>query len=439
MPHHERLQLYARLLTLLKQKRHQRVQLTEQYNWKRCARIAQQEPTGAWNIWLILAGRGFGKTRTGAETIRLWVEEGRARRLCLLGHTLEDVRKVMVEGESGLLAISPPWNRPKFVSSHNYLEWPSGARAYLHSAVAFEKLRGPQFDGAWIDELAKFPKAAEVFDQLMMGLRLGQSPRCVITTTPKSTPFLKRLLTQPKVIVTRGHTFENKKNLSDSYVESMQMLYEGTPLGKQELEGQLCDLAPSGVLWTQDLLDQARLEPLDAPSSFARTIVALDPAVTHHHTSDETGIIVASLDEKGTAYIRADLSGKYDALCWAKKALEAYHFYKADALVAEVNNGGDLVETMLREMDPYVSYKGVRASKGKWLRAEPCAALYKKGRVKHVATFNTLEKQMCTFDPVVSGISPDRLDALVWALFELCLNQTAIQEKDPVVPHMWRL
>lgn len=381
----------------------------------------QKIPDGPWRVWLILAGRGFGKTRTGAETIRHWVKTQKARRIALIGDTQEDVRDIMIEGESGLLAIHPPDERPLYEPSKRRLTWKNGAIATAYSAENYDQLRGPQFDHAWIDEFAKFREMEKVWQQIHFSLRLGLHPQLVITTTPRPLPLLHHLVSQSgsDIVVTRGTTFENQANLSSLFIDTMQQNFAGTRLGAQELLGEIID-AREGALWTPALLDQYRsgeFPPLK------RVIIGVDPAITHHEESDETGIIVVGLGENNHAYVLEDLSGRYPATTWGKIACEAYYRWKADRIVAEINNGGDLVESLLRSIDPTLSYQGVHASRGKYIRAEPIAAFYEQGRVHHGRQgLKNLEDQMCQF---LTGIStsPDRVDALVWALTALMLKK----------------
>jgi phage terminase large subunit-like protein len=396
------------------------------YDWARHARAEQKEPIGTWKVWLILAGRGFGKTRTGAETIRAWVTSKRAKRIALVGSSLDDARKVMVEGESGLLSVCPPDMRPVFYPSLGSVVWPCGATATLYSASHYDKLRGPQFDGAWVDELAKFDHAEATFDQLMLGLRLGESPRVIVTTTPQPLPFLKQLSQDKDTVVTRGSTFDNRKNLSLSYLKVLERRYGGTRLGRQEIDGQFVD-DDAGALWTPSMLEASRWPMGKVQPKYVFTVVAVDPSVTANAKSDETGIVVAAVDASGHFYVLDDVSGRMDALDWARCAVEAHKHHGADAVVAEVNNGGDLVARMIQGVDASVFVRPVRALRSKWQRAQPVAALYQQGRVYHVRNFNTLEEQMLSYTPSASS-SPDRLDALVWALTELS------REKRPEIP-----
>ncbi|MBA4750297.1 MAG: DNA-packaging protein [Alphaproteobacteria bacterium] len=392
----------------------------QQYAWHLTARSNQRIPEGPWKVWLILAGRGFGKTRTGAETIRSWVMSGAARRVVLIGHTHGDARRVMVEGESGLLGVHPPHRRPHFYASQGLISWQNGAKACLFTAERPDQLRGPQFDAAWVDELAKFSRPQEIWDQLMFSLRKGTHPRVIVTTTPRPSPLLKELLARQgqDVFVTRGATFDNAPNLAKSFLQEIQERYAHTRLGAQELYGELIEETHNS-LWSQAILRACYQE---VPPPLVRVVVAVDPAVTSHKNSDETGIIVAGRDAGGRAFILDDLSGRYRPQEWATKAIAAFHHYQADRIIAEVNQGGDLVEQMLRSQERTIPYKAVRATRGKLTRAEPVANLYTQARVFHTGRgLGQLERQLCEYqegDP-----SPDRLDALVWAVTELLLGE----------------
>lgn len=390
----------------------------------------QLAPADDWRIWVILGGRGAGKTRAGAEWVRAQVEgstpemPGRCRRVCLLGETIEQTRAVMVEGESGLLACSPPDRRPEFRPSLNKLVWPNGAEARLCSAANPEALRGPQFDCAWSDELAKWRRCREAWDMLQFCLRLGDDPRQIVTTTPRDNPVLREILALPGAVVTKAGTQANVAWLSPGFLEGLEGRYGSTALGRQELQGELLD-AKEDALWTPGLIDRRRLKA--APDRLDRIVVAVDPPVTAHGRSDECGIVVAGVTQEGDphawrAYVLADCTvqgkGPHD---WAGRCRDAYEAHAADRLVAEVNQGGDLVESVIRQIAPQISYRAVHATRGKRLRAEPVAALYEQGRVHHVGAFPELEAQMCGYDGR-GAKSPDRLDALVWALTDLVLD-----------------
>lgn len=384
--------------------------------WK--ARPDQTPPEGEdWTVWLLLAGRGFGKTRTGAETIRAEIDAGRAKRVALVAPTAADVRRVMVEGESGLLAVYPDWERPVYEPSKNMISWRNGAVALCYSADQPDRLRGPQHDLAWTDEIGAWRQLQEAWDMLMFGLRLGTHPRVIATTTPRSLKFLKELVIAPTTSVTRGSTFANEANLAPTFLASIVSKYEGTRLGRQELYAELLEQA-DGALWTRKMLEDAFVPP-DTVPPMRRSVVALDPAVTAAEGSDETGIVVAGLGDDGLFYVLADASGRLSPNEWARRAVNLMREWDADRIVAEVNNGGDLVENTLRTIDPGLPFTAVNASKAKRTRADPVAALYEQGRVRHAGGWPELEDQMCNWVPGMGDHSPDRMDALVWALTEL--------------------
>lgn len=394
-----------------------------EWDWRFWARPNQIAPPGDWTFWLLLAGRGFGKTRTGAE----WVREIKdtCGRIALVAPTAADVRDVMVEGESGILATSPPWDRPTYEPSKRRLTWPNGALATTYSADEPERLRGPQSDAAWCDELAAW-RYPEAWDMLMFGLRLGDHPRCAVTTTPKPVRLVRDLLAMgaPRCVVTRGRTYDNSANLAASFLAQVKAKYEGTRLGRQELNAEMLEDVP-GAMWNRAMLDANRVRR--APDTLRRIVVAIDPAVTSGEAADETGIVVAGVGQDGIGYVLDDLTCKDTPDGWARKAVNAYRANKADRIVAEVNNGGDLVEATIRMVDRSVPFTAVRATRGKAVRAEPAAALYEQGRVKHVGAFATMEDQMCAFtsdlDRKALGTSPDRVDALVWAITELMVEK----------------
>lgn len=398
------------------------------YDWPFWARPKQLPPAGDWRVWLLLAGRGFGKTRTGAELVRARVNAKAARRLALVAPTAADARDVMVEGESGILAISPRWDRPRYEPSKRRLTWPNGAIATFYSADEPERLRGPQHDAVWCDELASW-RYPEAWDMLMFGLRLGDDPRVVVTTTPRPTMLLRSLVSDPTVVVTRGTTYENRPNLAPDFLDQIIRKYEGTRLGRQEIEAELLDDALGG-LWNRGVIEAARGRVAPA---MARIVVAIDPAVTSGAAADETGVIVAGRDTRGHGWVLADLSGRYRPTEWARTVVAAYYAHHADRVVAEINNGGEMVEATLRVVDPHLAFTAVHASRGKITRAEPVAALYEQGRVHHLGIFSQLEDQMCALvrggadnaGGERTGSSPDRVDALVWALSDLMLTPMA--------------
>jgi len=391
-------------------------------DWHAVARPEQLPPPGDWNGWAVIAGRGFGKTRCGAEWVRSIVESGEARRIALVAPTSADARDTIVEGESGILAISPTWNRPTYESSKRRITWPNGAIATCFSAEEPERLRGPQHDAAWCDELAAWQNPREAWDQLQFGLRLGARPRVLVTTTPRPIALIKELLANPDFVVTRGSTSDNAANLSATFIKTVVGRYAGTRLGRQELDAEILEDV-EGALWSRALIERTRIAPANRPP-LRRVVVAIDPAVSSGEGSDETGIIVAALGEDGHGYVLEDASGRYAPTEWACKAAGLYARWGADRVIAEVNQGGEMVEATLRMVDPNISYRGVHASRGKITRAEPVSALYEQGRIHHAGVFPALEDQLCNYEPG-GRKSPDRLDALVWAFTELMVGATA--------------
>lgn len=386
----------------------------------------QLPPEGDWRAWVVLGGRGAGKTRAGSEWVRAMVEgatplaPGRARRVALVGETYDQALAVMVKGESGLLACSPPDRRPRWVAGERMLAWPNGAEARLYSAHDPEALRGPQFDAAWADELAKWPRAEETWDMLQFGLRLGDHPQVCVTTTPRNVGVLKDLLGRDSTVMTHAPTEANRAFLAESFLEEVRARYGDTRLGRQELDGELIEEA-EGALWTQGMLDGART---DRVPDGARVTVAVDPPVTGHAGSDACGIVVVGVVQDGPpgrwqGVVIEDCSVQgVSASGWAEAAVAAYHRHGADRMVAEVNQGGDLVLDAVRMVDPLINVRSVHASRGKVARAEPVAALYEQGRIAHLPGLAALEDQMCRM--TITGFegrgSPDRVDALVWAL-----------------------
>jgi phage terminase large subunit-like protein len=403
------------------------------HDWQLWAREDQLPPLaaqggGPWTTWLILGGRGSGKTRSGAEWVRGLAlgkppfASAPVGRIALIGETLQDARAVMIDGPSGLLAIHPRAERPAYNASRRELAWPNGAVAQLFSADDPESLRGPQFGAAWADELAKWRRAPEAWDMLQFCLRLGNAPRQAVTTTPRPTPLLKRLLADPRTAVSRSATQANAANLAPGFLDSVVARYRGTRLGRQELEGELIDDRPD-ALWRREAIDAARV---DAAPPLARIVVAVDPPVTSGARADACGIVACGRAGDGRAFVLADATTQGRApLDWARAAIRLYESLAADCIVAEVNQGGELVREMLRQVSPGVPVRMVRATRGKFLRAEPVAALYERGLVAHAGAWPELEDQMCDFGPegLSDGRSPDRVDALVWALTELMLGE----------------
>jgi phage terminase large subunit-like protein len=377
-------------------------------------------------IWLVVGGRGSGKTRLGAEWVNALVRglppfaARRHGRIALVGETLADAREVMIEGVSGILTTARG-ERPRYEATRRRLLWENGAVAQVFSSEDPESLRGPQFEAAWCDELAKWKHPEECFDMLQFGLRLGENPRQIVTTTPKPVPLLRRLLEDPSVTVTHMRTAENAGNLARPFLETMEKRYAGTRLGRQELDGELIE-ERADALWSRAMLEEAALRPRGA---LQRVVVAVDPPASANRSSDACGIVAAGLDDAGNAVVLADASVKAaKPRAWASAAVALYHRLEADCIVAEVNQGGDMVTAVLATVDPSVPVRARRAHRGKWLRAEPVAALYEQGRVAHAARFPELEYEMCDFGPdgLSNGRSPDRLDALVWAIGELLLG-----------------
>lgn len=403
------------------------------HDWQFTARPKQIAPEGDWQVWAYIAGRGAGKTRSGAEWVRQQIKLGYGR-IALIAPTAGDARDVMVEGESGLLAVC--WEhdrdakgratgRPLYEPSKRRLTWANGAMATTYSADEPDRLRGPQHDAGWLDEVAAWNYAQEAWDMFMFGLRLGTRPRAMVTTTPRPVPLVRQIITAPTSVVTHESTYANRANLAGSFLDKIVTRYEGTRLGRQELLGEILDDIP-GALWTRDMIDAAR--KASPRPDMQRIVVAIDPSGTSgEDEGDSVGIIVAGKGVDGLAYVLADRTCKLSPAGWGKRAVDAYREFGADRIIAERNYGGAMVEHVIRTVDRDVSYAEVVASRGKVVRAEPVAALYEQGRVKHVAPTPDLEDQMCalTSDGYLGEGSPDRVDALVWALTELMLAEQA--------------
>lgn len=399
------------------------------FSWKLWGRDAQVHPPGDWRVWLLMAGRGFGKTRAGAQWVQCIAEADPAARIALVAGNLGEARAVMVEGESGILTASAPWRCPDFEPSLRRLVWPNGAQAFLYSAGEPEALRGPQHSHAWCDEIAKWDnsngKALAAWDNLQMGLRLGDDPRVLATTTPRAVALVARLLREAKdgsVVVTRGSTYDNAAHLPARFIAAMRKNFGATTLGRQELDGEMIEDLP-GALWTRALIERCR-EP--APPPMRRVVVGVDPPASA--AGDACGIVVCGLGEDGHARVLADASvEKPSPERWARAVAEAARCWQADRVVAEANQGGAMVEAVLRAADAALPLRLVHASRGKVARAEPVAALYEAGRVRHSGLFARLEDELCGLLPGGSyhgpGRSPDRADACVWALTELMLGR----------------
>ncbi len=394
-----------------------------EYDWKFWGRPNQQPPPGEWRTWLLLAGRGFGKTRTGAE----WTRSAKDRfaRLALIAPTAADVRDVIVEGESGLLATAPPWDRPVYEPSKRRVTWQNGAQAACYSADEPERLRGPQHHAGWCDEVASW-RYPETWDMFMFGLRLGSDPRVVVTTTPKPVKLIRELLKSPTTEVTRGSTYDNRANLAAPFFEQIVSKYEGTRLGRQELNAELLDDI-EGAMWTRGMLDACRVTQSQVPA-LRRIVIAVDPSGCSgldDFRSDEIGLIAAGEDGKGTAIVLEDRSGRYSPDGWGAEAVKMMDFWQADRIIGERNFGGAMVESTIRATRPNAPVKLVTASRGKTQRAEPVAALYEQSRVKHMGAFPEMEDQLCAFSAAgyQGPKSPDRADAMVWAVTELLLEE----------------
>jgi phage terminase large subunit-like protein len=378
-------------------------------SWYCWAREEQRPPGGRWSTWLYLGGRGAGKTRAGAEWLAHGVQEGKFRNLALIGATFNDARAVMVEGVSGLMRAA---KGATYEPSNFRVRWENGAMATILSAEEPDGIRGHQFDAAWGDEFCKWREPQAALDMLRMALRIGKRPRLMLTTTPRNIPALKALMAAKGVKLTRGTTRANRANLAADFVENLEALYAGTRLGRQELDAEIIE-DNDAALWKRAIIERFRVRETPA---LVRVIVAVDPPASVH--GDECGIVVAGADESGAAYVLADLSaGGLTPNQWASRVADAYLDFKADRIVAEANQGGDMVKTMLLQLLPNAPVKAVHATRDKRTRAMPAVSLYERGRVHHAGVFAELEDQMCNYDG--SGASPDRMDALVWALTEL--------------------
>ena len=395
-------------------------------DWRFIGRPAQLPPPGDWFTWLIMAGRGFGKTRAGAEWVRMIAELDGAARIALVGASLHEARSIMVEGESGLLAIAPADRRPRWQPALRQLSWRNGARATIFGAADPEALRGPQHSHGWADEIGKWPRGVQAWDNLVMGLRLGERPRIVATTTPRPVALVRKLVSDKGVVVTRGRTSDNRTALPDIFLDQMAHDFAGTRLGRQELEGELL-LDNEGALWTRDMLDACRMVgAVPEPAEFARIVIGVDPPAGSN--GDACGIIVAGLDQRGIALVLEDATvERASPQRWARAVAHAAERWNVDRIIAEANNGGEMVGAVLKAADIALPVRLVHASRGKSARAEPIAAAYEAGRVRHVGMLGALEDQLCGM--IVNGgyegpgRSPDRADALVWSLTELLLTR----------------
>jgi len=393
--------------------------LIDLYDWRRLGRPEQVWPPGAWKTWLIQAGRGWGKTRAGAETTRAYAIDHPGCRMLIAARTASDLRDVCIEGISGVLAISPPWDPPRYEPSKRRLSWPNGSQAILLSADEPDLFRGPQYEFAWLDELASW-KRPEAFDNVELSLRLGNDPRKVVTTTPAPVHLVRELVADPDTVITGGSTMDNPA-LPKAFLDRVLRKYGGTTKGRQEIYGELLDQV-EGALWRRDWIERARVSIVP---DLERIVTAVDPAVSTGEDSDETGIVTAGSVRLGDSthfYVLDDRSGRYSPRGWGNAACAAYSEFRADRIVGERNNGGDLVEANLATIDPSIPVTGVWASRGKYTRAEPIASLYEQGRVHHVGIFPELEDSLTNWVQG-QGESPDRLDATVWAMTELLSDE----------------
>ncbi len=387
------------------------------YDWGFWAREKQLPPPGDWTVWLYMAGRGTGKTRTFAEWIKAREAQG-YRRFFLVGQTPADVRDVMIEGESGILSCYPSRSRPTYEPTKRRLTWPSGATALAFSGANPEQLRGPQGDTCWVDELAAFDNPAATWNNLRLAVRLSDNPRIGISTTPKPLSLLREIRDEPSTVLVTESTYANKLNLSEAFFRGIVARYEGTRTGRQEIHAELLDESEF-ALWKRSQIEALRVR--EAPQA-RRIVIGVDPAAQDTQDSSETGIIVAMLGRDGHGYVLADLSGHYSPEQWGRRVVEAFHRWNADNIIVEANNGGLMCQHVIRTVWPQAPVKLVHASHSKQARSEPVASLYELGRVHHVGMFPELEDQQVSWEPLSGDKSPDRVDALTWALTELMLT-----------------
>ena len=401
------------------------------YDWTFMGRPKQLPPPGRWSTWHLRAGRGFGKSRCGAEWVRMKVEREGCMRGAMVAPTAADARDVMVEGPSGILAVSPPWNRPLYEPSKRRLTWPNGAQCALYSAEEPDRLRGPQHDYAWCDELAAWQRLHDAWDMLQFGLRQGEHPQALITSTPRGLQFLRDLEKDPSTVTVTGTTYENRDNLAPGFIDRIRKKYEGTRLGLQEIDAQILDDNP-GALWKRKQIEAKRMTTEEfARLQMRQVVVGLDPSTTANKTSDEAGIVAVGMGMcgcNGTAelhgFVLEDATDIYTPVQTCEKVAEVYDRRLANKVLGETNQGGDWIKSLLRThpRSSRLAYEGVHAKDGKRLRAEPVSSLYEQGRVHHVGVHAILEDQMCTWDPKSSDDSPDRVDALVHALTHLLIS-----------------
>lgn len=399
--------------------KNKRIQEYSKYDWASIARDKQKIPNGDWYIWLILAGRGFGKTRTGAESIRHFVKSGEYKNIAFIANTQNDAREVMVEGESGILKVTPKSENLKFEPTRRLLTWANGAKARIYSAENIEQLRGPQFDCVWIDELAKFKNGQELMDQVTLCLRLSKKPRIIITSTPRPNNVIKSLCNcnRPDVIITKGSTYENQNNLSNEFIRQIKEKFEGSTLGAQEIYAEIIDYNKGW--WNKDILKRSRIYELN--NKIKKIFIGVDPAITNNSNSDETGIIVVGLDYNGYFYVLDDYSQRSDPIVWCKQIIDLTKIYKVNCIIIEVNAGGSFIQELLKTLGNKVPIKNVYAKESKESRTLPIFSLYEQNKVFHTKEFTELEDEMLVYPNVKK--SPDRIDALTWAISELLKEQ----------------
>jgi len=395
------------------------------YHWPNWARPEQLMPPGEWRTWILLGGRGSGKTRPGAEAIRQIMTDYPGIRVALIGPTSSDCRDVMIEGESGLLNCFPPEERPYYKPSRRLIQCRNGSVGFTYSAEEPERLRGPQHGAAWLDEIGTYPDLKALWDLMVPGIRLGTFTRRIATTTPRPLPFLHELLKDPTSRISRMRTKDNAANLPKETIEELYRIYGGTRIGRQELDGELLEEA-EGALWTHSRIDALRVRPEDVPE-LARIVIPIDPSTTSGPDSDACGMVPVALGVNGHGYVLDDVTAVLSPDDWISRAVAQYDKWDADRIIGEANNGGDLIESLLRTQRKNISYEKVHASRGKITRAEPVAALYEQGKIHHVIGRNLkdLENEMCNYVPGMSK-SPNRMDSLVWGVSYLMLKRMRV-------------
>lgn len=400
-------------------RRAEQAELAPKYDWLKHARPKQLMPESDWHTWLLLAGRGFGKTKCSTESARLLIDSGQAKRIAIACRTPADARDVLIEGPSGFMNIYPPWQRPNYEPSKSRITFHNGAVGYIYSSESPDKARGPEHDLILADELAAW-NGQELWDNLMFGLRQGNT-RIIIATTPRPTSLIKELVADEKVIKVTGSTFENAANLADKFIDFIKDKYEGSRLGRQELYAEILSDTP-GALWKIADIDKCKIK--DLPNNIIQYVVAIDPASTSNEKSDDTGIIVCAKDSNGFGYVVKDSTIHGTPLEWGSEAVRLYHLYNASAIIAESNQGGEMITQVIKSIDIAVNVKLVHASVGKRTRAEPISSLYEQHKVRHLYGLTKLEDEMCTWDASdPKAKSPNRMDAMVWGFTKLLVKK----------------